>query len=284
MAGGAVLTIAFLWAYWPTLQALVWQWEHEPDYSHGYLVLPLACGFLWWRRKSFPTGSIRPDWRGVSLLLAALGVRAAAGMYRMVPVDGWSIILWAAGCVWLLGGRRLLWWTLPSIVFLVFMVPLPYRVERWFRLPLQHASTAISSFVLTCLGAPALSEGNTILLGDHRLEVEDACSGLRIFVGVFAMAAALCIVTRGRWWDRLLLLASAVPAALLANSTRVVATALLYERASSTAGRAAIHDAAGWGMMPVAALLLVLAAWYWRRLLPEVEQIGVDEFLRRQRA
>jgi exosortase len=283
LLGAAVLTTVFCWAYWPTLRELRLQWAYQPDYSHGYLVAPLAIWFAWWRRGSFPAGSIRPDWRGVILLAAALAVRSFAAIYRMVPADGWSIMLWVAGCVWLLGGLRLLRWAAPPIIFLSFMVPLPYRMERWLRLPLQKISTNISCFILNCLGEPAIAEGNTILLGPYRLEVEDACSGLRIFVGVLALAAALCIATRGTWWDKLFLLACTLPAALLANSLRVVATALLFQRSADELRHEFIHDTAGKLMIPMAACLLLAAAWYWRRLWPEVHAIGVSEYLNRQR-
>ena len=83
---------------------------------------------------------------------------------------------------------------MPAIVFLVFMVPLPYRVEGLFRQPLQRLATEASCWSLQSLGLPALAEGNVIAIGDVRLEVAQACSGLRIFVSIIALAAAYAIV------------------------------------------------------------------------------------------
>ena len=102
-----------------------------------------------------------------------------------------------------------MWWSLPSIAFLWFMVPLPFRVERWLSLPLQGAATKLSCWILQALGQPALAEGHVILLGDNRLEVEQACSGLRIFVGIVALAFAYAILMRRQWWEKALLLLSA---------------------------------------------------------------------------
>lgn len=98
--------------------------------------------------------------------------------------------------VWFLSGANVLWWSLPSIVFLWFMVPLPYGMERWLSLPLQRVATELSCWVLHCLGQPALAEGNTILLNDFQLEVEQACSGLRIFVGIMALAFVYLVLIR----------------------------------------------------------------------------------------
>ena len=185
--------------------------------------------------------------------------------------------------VWLFAGWRVLWWSLPSIMFLWFMVPLPFRFERALSLPLQGVATKLSCWILQFLGQPALAERHIILLGDNRLEVEQACSGLRIFVGILALAFAYVIVVRRSWWERALLLASAIPIALLANASRIVATGLLYQYASGEAARKFAHDAAGWVMILFAAGLFALVLWYLCRLVREVEMVEVGSLVRRER-
>jgi exosortase len=204
--------------------------------------------------------------------------------YYLEAIDGWSILLWVAGVVWLLGGWRMMWWSLPSIVFLWFMVPLPFRVERWLSLPLQGVATKLSCWVLQALGQPALGEGHMIFLGNNPpLEVERACSGLRIFMGILALAFAYVIVMRRAWWQKALLLASVVPIALVANSSRIVATGLLYQYASGETARKFSHDAAGWVMILFAAGLFALVLWYLCSLVREVEVVEVGAVVRRER-
>ena len=91
------------------------------------------------------------------------------------------------------------------------MVPLPFRLEHALSRPLQHAATRISCWILQCLGQPALSEGNIIFLGDQRLEVAQACSGLRIFVGIVALAFVFVVLVRRTWWEKTLLVVCIVP-------------------------------------------------------------------------
>ncbi len=134
---GLLVLAATLWAYWPTLVAMVDQWERQPDYSHGYLVVPLALFFLWSRRAKLPWADIQPSLWGVALLLLTTVLRVLASMYYLVPLDGWTLPLTVAGLVCLLYGKKYLWWALPSIVFLWFMVPIPYSAERWLSVPLQ---------------------------------------------------------------------------------------------------------------------------------------------------
>jgi exosortase len=231
----------------------------------------------------FPGGSHNLAWAGLFVLALSIGLRLVAARFFLGGVDGWSMPLWIAGVVWFLSGKKVLWWSLPSIAFLWFMVPLPYGMERWLSLPLQRIATELSCWVLHCLGQPALAEGNTILLNDFQLEVEQACSGLRIFVGIMALAFVYLILIRRDWWERVLLILSVIPVALIANSTRIVATALLYQYVSGEAAHKFSHDLAGWVMIPYAAFLFAMVLWYLSSLFREEEQIDVGTMLRHER-
>jgi len=280
---GIALAVVFVWAYWPTLVGLLVAWDREPDYSHGFFVAPLALFFLWARRDRFPGAAGRVAWPGLALLAVCVGMRIFSAHFYMEAIDGWSILVWVAAVTWLFWGWRVLWWSLPSIAFLWFMVPLPYRVERWLSLPLQRIATKMSCWVLQCLGQPALSEGNVIHIGEHQLEVAQACSGLRIFVGIVALAFAYVIMVRRPWWERLLLIAAVVPIALVANSTRIVGMGLLLQMVSGEAARTFTHDVAGWVMIPFAAGLFAAMLWYLGRLMREVELVDVAATVRRER-
>jgi exosortase len=277
----AALAVALAWAYWPTLATLVRRWDSNPDYSHGYLVAPFALLFLWVRRDRFPGFASRPAWLGLSVIVLSLALRVLGGRYHIEALDGWSILLWLGGVAWLLGGWRVLFWAGPSIAFLFFAVPLPSRAELWASQPLQRVATRLSTWWLQFLGQPALAEGNVIILGEHELEVAQACSGLRIFVGIFALAFAYIIISRRAWWENLLLLASTVPVALAANAARVVVTGLLYQYASSEAAKTFSHDVAGWAMIPLAAGMFALVLLYLRHLTPEIEEFDVQYALGR---
>lgn len=280
LVAGSLVIVAGIYAYWPTLMDMVRAWEREPDYSHGYLVLPASLFFLWTRRKSRPAAQA-PGWIiGLSLVAISLAIRLFAAVYYFESIDGWSMLLWLAGVVALLFGNGVLRWALPSIAFLVFMVPLPFRIEGMLSLPLQRIATKASCWTLQLLGQPAISEGNTILMGDHRLEVEQACSGLRLFVSISALAFAYLVLVKRTWWEKALLLISVVPIAIVANAARIVATGLLYEYASSDAAKKFSHDFAGWAMIPLAAGLFGFVLWYLSKLFREQEQLKLSEVVR----
>lgn len=283
LLGMAIVAPVFLWAYQPTLARFVHTWNTIPDYSHGFLVAPAALLFLWIRRDEFPGVSFQGWWLGALLLALAVAMRCAGALLYVDAVDGWSILLWTAGACCLLGGVPFLRWSWSSIAFLFFMVPLPFQVERALSLPLQRIAAKLSCWSFQFLGMPAFAEGNTILLGDHVLEVEQACSGLRILMGIVAVACAVTIMTRRPWWEKLFIAASIVPVALAANTLRIVATGVLYEYVSSAAAKQFSHDFAGWMMIPLAACMFMAVLWYLGQIFKEVELLNVREVVRRGR-
>jgi len=272
--GGLAMLAVLVWSYWSTLAGMVHAWIQQPDYSHGFIVLPVAIGFLWLRRASFPRDAIRPSLVGVALLFVVGALRLFAGLYYLVPLDGWTLPLAVGAAVWLLYGSRCLRWCLSSILFLWFMVPIPFTAEMWLSVPLQRVATMFSTICLQMLGQPAISEGNTIWLGEQQLFVAEACSGMRIFVGIFALAFAYVLFSRWSWWQKVMVLLAAVPVAIVANVTRIVITGLLYQFATSAAAHTFSHDIAGLVMIPFAALLFWLFLVYLGRLFPEVEDVA----------
>jgi len=279
---GGVLAAASLWSYWPTLVSLVDTWNKVPDYGHGYLVAPLAVLFLWVRRDRMPAVAPELAWPGLLLVALSVVMRIAGAWYYFDSLDGWSILPWVAGVIWLFLGRAYLWWALPSVVFLLFMVRLPFRVELGLSLRLQNIATTLSVWVLQLLGQPALAEGHTIHLDNNvTLEVEQACSGLRIFIGIGALAYAYVVIVRRSWWEKAVLVLSVIPIALIANATRVVATGLLFRYVSGEAAKKFSHDVAGLVMIPFAAGLFALVLWYLGKLVREVEPVRMEELVRR---
>ena len=278
--GGLFLLGAFAVAYSPTCVLLWDAWMTEPDYSHGILVIPLALTFLWLRWDTFPGFTGKIAWTGLILIAASIGLRVLGSAMFLAPLDGWSIVLWIAGSIALLFGWRVFLWAAPSIAFLFFMVPLPFRVEHSLSRPLKDLSTSISCWVLQLIGEPAIAEGHTILIGEEQFGVADACSGLRIFVGIFALAFAYMIIVRKSWWERALILLAAFPIAVVANSTRVIITILLIHHGSKEWSKW-FHDSAGVFMIPFAALLFALVLGYLSLLIRTEERAAVGHVLRR---
>lgn len=275
--------LVFVWSYWTTWGDLISIWANQPDYSHGFLVIPLAVAFLWLRRDTMPRSARPAMTSGLLLMATSVLVRVVGLRYSFDSLDGYSLVIWIAGLVVMLAGWRAFRWALPSLLFLFFMVPLPFRVEQLLSVPLQRIATEFSCFLLQCLGQPAYAEGTTINLAGKELLVEQACSGLRMFVGAFALAFAFLVATRRELWEQTLLLAAVIPISILANSLRIVATGLMYRVFEEQTVQRLSHDLAGVFMIPLAAIMFALVLLYLSRLVRTVESVGMEDVIRREK-
>jgi exosortase len=264
----AVLALGLAWAYWPTLNTLADRWSRDPQYSHGFLVPVFALVVLWQWRGGCPVRGLRPSWGGLALLLVSAGMRLTAAYLYLEPLETFSLIPAVAGLVWAAFGWPALRWAWPAVAFLAFMLPLPFQVEGLLAQPLRKVATTASTYTLQTLGYPALSEGNHILIGDVRLGVADACSGLGMLMTFFALATAAVLILQPRWPDRVVIVASAIPIALVANVARITLAGAVHVAHGAAAGQF-VHDHAGWLMMPLALALLWLELRYLGWLLPE---------------
>lgn len=265
VVGVAGATAALLWVYWPTLGELAHRWGHDSQYSHGYLV-PLFALYLLWARRGLAPAGFAPRWWGLPLLLAALALRLAGTALFLPWLAEASLLPCLAGLFALAGGWRALRWAWPAIAFLAFMVPLPYRLEVALAHPLQRVATLASTYALQTLGLGACADGNVIRMGEVRMGVVEACSGLAMLVIFFALSTAVALVVRRPLLDKVLIFLSALPIALIANVLRITVTGVLHRTAGSYLANLVFHDLAGWLMMPLALGLL----WLELRLLAVV--------------
>ena len=279
----SVVLIIGLWVHWPTLASHAETWIREPDYSHGFFVIPLAGYMLWHRRNRFPGCQMSVSWMGLLLVCVGAGVNVAGSFWFIEPLRAWSLPIWIAGVCWFFCGWRVLRWSLPAIAFLGFMIPLPYRVETFLTVPLQRTATQLSCWLLVMVGQPAIAEGNVISINDARLAVAEACSGLRIFVSIIALAFVVAVFSENRWWMKTGLFLAILPIALLANAVRIAATGLLQVYVSDDAAHRFAHDASGWAMIVFAAALFSGVFWYIGRLIVEMETVSAGELLSRDR-
>ena len=119
-----------------------------------------------------------------------------------------------------------------------------------------------------------------IWIGEEQLFVEEACSGLRIFVGVAALAFFWAAITRRAWIDRVVLLAATLPLAIVVNALRITTVGLIYQWSDSVGSRQLVHDVSGYLMIPIAFGLLYLVKLYWQQLYRPLEQLSAKDFVR----
>ncbi|MFN0199695.1 MAG: exosortase/archaeosortase family protein [Planctomycetaceae bacterium] len=275
----SIVLIALIWSYLPTLIEMGMKWESDPQYSHGWLVPLFVISLLWMRRDQLKVDQLRYSLWGFPFLLMAIGLRLVGAFYHYIWFDAISLVPALLALALLLGGREGLRWSWTALAFTVFMIPLPFSVEQAMRDPLRNIGTVASTYALQTIGLPAVSEGHIIIIAEgaeeHRLGVEEACSGLRMLVIFFALSTAVAILSDRPIWERILIIFSAVPIALIANIIRITVTGILYVRVNADVAKMVFHDLAGWLMMPLALAMLWLLNWVLSNLFIEEGRLNV---------
>ena len=224
-------------AYFQSIHDIVKIWYRVQDYSHGFLIIPLVIYFLWIRFDTYPGTQKSLCWLGLIPILFSFVARYSASLQYQDSVEQWSIFLWMIGVVWFLYGNRVFLWALPSLSFLLFMFPLPYRLEMKMRQELQQIAAQFAAFLLQVLGQPAVNFKTTIRLGLLEIGVEAACSGIRFLISFFAIAIGTILLLRRPWWQNLAILIGVVPIALFVNASRIVMTSLFIKYFAKTLER-----------------------------------------------
>lgn len=258
---GIALTVTLAIAIFaPVLYYMVLHWKAVPDYSHGFLVGPLALYFAWERRAKLRRAPIEPSWWGA----VPLGLGSLALMVGRLGVELMAMrtafVLTLIGLVLLLLGWPIFRILRFPLLFLFLMVPLPQSLVNVIAFPLQLIAADLAVEWLHWLAIPALREGNIIHLANTPLFVAEACSGLRSLMALGTLAVVFAYFFRKSTLERIIIVLSAIPIAILVNAFRVALTGFLTHRVGEQAAQGVIHQTEGLFTFGLAFALLLVEA------------------------
>ncbi|MGE3313825.1 MAG: exosortase/archaeosortase family protein [Planctomycetaceae bacterium] len=278
-----VIALVLAWSYWRPMLDLVARWWSEADYNHGFFV-PIFAGYLLYHRRELRPLALKSSLAsmiaGGLLVLIAGGLRIASLYFRYPLLEAMSLIPCLTGVVLLVGGIPMLRWAWPSLLFLIFMIPLPSFLTGFLSHPLQRIATISSTYILQTLGIPAFADGNVIRLTNGEIGVVEACSGMRMLIVFFTLTVGASFLIERPLWEKILIVLSAGIIGIIANVVRITATGIAHELVSREFADKLFHDFAGWLMMPLAMLILFGELWLLSRLLIPVETETAPRFAR----
>jgi len=236
---------------------LVHDWATDGNYSHGFLIVPLAAYFAWERRHRLQSAAAgRPGVLGFAVVVASLVVLAAGVLGSELFLTRISMLGAIAGTtLFLFGSARLRVLAFP-LAFLILMVPWPAIVFNQIAFPLQLLASRVGELALGSLGVPVLREGNVLILASTTLEVADACSGIRSLISLVTLGIVFGYFADARRWARTAIALSTVPVAIVANGIRVAGTGIAASRFGPAAAEGVIHVCSGWLMFVASFLML----------------------------
>lgn len=249
-----------LFAFRHSIGDMLERWGHA-EYSHGYLIpfisLYLLAARLEWLERVRPV----PSWLGVGMVLAGLVGYLLGELSALFVIAQYSLVLTLTGLVasqvgW--RGLKVLW---PALVFLLFMVPLPVFIQSNLSNNLQLISSELGTAFLRSVGIPVFLQGNVIDLGNYKLQVVEACAGLRYLFPLMAFALLCAVMFRGALWKRLLLFFTSVPIAIVMNSFRIAVTGVLVNSQGTEAAEGFLHYFEGWVIFTLCLMILFAEMW-----------------------
>jgi exosortase D (VPLPA-CTERM-specific) len=274
LPAGTMITAALLLTLLCALYhgAFAWlvtvDWVRE-DYSSSALIPAVAAYLVWERRAALARVPRVPSWQGclavgVGLVLYWLG--ELSGEFFSLYLSFWLTLV---GLVWAWMGTRVLRALGFPLFFLLAMFPLPNYLNNMLTLKLKLLSSWLGVWVMRLYGLSAYREGNVIDLGFTKLQVVDACSGLRYFIPLLVLALLMANYYRAPLWKRALFVLSAVPVSVLTNGLRIASVGILYQYFGPMVAEGFFHDFSGWFIFMLSLGLLLLELRLWKRWLPD---------------
>jgi exosortase len=270
----SLVFIAFLWSYWPGLVELWELWRQSDEYSSGLLVPILAGYVLWARRRDIARCPVKPSIWGLFAFAGAQLVRHLGLFLMYSSAERLSVVLSIVALILLLFGWKLFRKISPILLFLCLMLPLPNVIQYYVGLNLQRWATSSAVFCLEVIGYAVTQDGHTIDMGNVSVAVLEACNGLRMITAFFVISGLVVLLVQRAWWEKLVILISSLPIALLCNTIRLAITAVFFTILEGEYWEQIFHDFGGYAMMPLALAAVVGELWLLAKLtvLPTEEE------------
>ncbi len=244
--------------YFRVFESLIHDWMNLPDFSHGFF-MPLVSAYLVWdRRHQLKSLEVQPSATGILLLLVGIFLLMIGNLAHESFTMRFSFLVVLSGMVVFLTGWKIFYAFLFPIAYLIFMIPIPSILLQKITFPLQLLVSQLSQHFLEAIGVPILREGNIIILWNVKLEVAEACSGIRSLISILAIGTFGAYLTRKNIIKKAIIILSCIPIAILANVVRVVGTVLLTSKYGSSIAEGFSHDIAGLLTFFLGLLLLIL--------------------------
>jgi exosortase D (VPLPA-CTERM-specific) len=260
------LTAAFA-AFGSGLLSLVDRWSQQEEYSHGFLIPFVVAWMLWARRDALVASFGRPSWIGPVVIFVAAMMLIVGELSAFFLLLQLGFVVALFGIALSFGGMSLLRVSFFPLVFLVFAIPLPYFLDSELSFRLQLISSELGVFFIRLFGVPVFLSGNIIDLGSYKLQVAEACSGLRYLYPLLSVGFLVAYLFQAPLWQRALVFLSAIPITIVMNSARIGMTGLLVDRWGPGQAEGLLHFFEGWVVFAVCAAILAAEIWLLARVL-----------------
>lgn len=247
-----------------SLWYMVEKWQRD-EYSHGYMIPVVALFLVWQKQEMVAKYASQTSWWSVALLALALFIYLVGELSSIYTLIQYAFLMALYAVVLAFIGWRAMGVIWMALAYLVFMIPLPNFLYNNLSSELQLLSSTLGVAVIRLFDISVYLEGNVIDLGNFRLQVVEACSGLRYLFPLMSFGFLVACLYRAPIWQRVFLFFSTIPITILMNSFRIGVIGVTVEYWGIEAAEGFLHDFEGWFIFIVSLAILVFEMWlFWR--------------------
>lgn len=289
------LNSARIWLFWAgaliflllvfrgSIEDMLNVWSNIEEYSHGFFIPCITVYLIWIRRAEFVlTPTFKDSVPGLILIILGLILLVLGGLAALKVIEQYGFVLAISGLFAAAFGRQGLRIAAVPLLFLIFMVPFPSFIISNLSSKLQLISSWLGVEFIRACNIMVYLEGNVIDLGNYKLQVVDACSGLRYLFPLSSLAFLCAYLFKGPFWQKLLIFLSSAPLTIFMNSFRIGVIGVLVDNWGTEMAEGFLHDFEGWAVFLLCMVLLFIEMWIFSRIsgrklaMSELVQIPED--------
>jgi len=287
----SIIATLFYFLFRVDIINIVQKWINDSSWSHGFLIPFFSLYFINQKKPEILNLEYKPNYLGLFFLICGILfypiniVHLQYGYLRPI-----GMIATLGAIVLFLGGWRLVKYTWLPIAYLVFAVPLPSRYYVPMTIPMRKLAASVATSLLNWIPDMEATVRGVVIDIFYKgrnleppLNVAEACSGMRLLMAFLALGVAMAYLHYRPAWQRIVLLVSTIPIAILCNVVRVTATGFIYVLIHPKYTKGVYHDALGFAMLPLAFVLYGLLASFMSSLFVEEGQAVTEDIIVRKR-
>jgi exosortase D (VPLPA-CTERM-specific) len=262
LAYAALLSFIF----YESWQELVRIWNIQEEYSYGYLIPFISLFLIWQRKDELERMPFQGSWYGVLIIFLGLALAVVGNFATLYLVLQYAAVIVLAGVVLSYTGSqgfKIVW---VPLLFLLFMIPLPVFFLQEISAKFQLMSSEIGVGLIRLFNISVFLDGNVIDLGTFKLQVVEACSGLRYLFPLMTLAFISAYFFKDKFWKRAVIFLSSIPITILMNSFRIGTIGVMVEYWGRAAAEGFLHDFEGWAVFMVCTAVLIAEMWILARV------------------
>lgn len=261
----SLAVLSLLPTFYHGLSQMYESWIDVPEYGHG-IFLPFLTAFLiYTQRDALEKAQFKGSWIGFLLLLLGLFFALVGSLSTYVFLVQYGCVLVVTGLILSYTGLAVLPQLFIAIVILFLMVPLPQFIFLSLSSHLQLISSQLGVLVIELFQIPVYLEGNVIDLGAMRLQVVEACSGLRYLFPLMSVGFICAAFFNAPLWQRVVVFLATIPITVFMNSFRIGVIGVTVEYWGKGMAEGFLHDFEGWVIFMSAFALLLFLMWMLNR-------------------